>query len=440
MEKPFLQWRFIAEKEDNFSCFSSNSDIIITGNLQGRITVINLYNFTIYSEPINGISHIRGNIFAIFQSYTSIIEISSTYKIISTIKLKLKGVCNSYFWSKSSIYNQEILEIYKIEEREGEITQVIPYQNGLIVSSLLRSVLISKGSIIQIGKKERNGWFGACELNGSIFASRPLGNLWESNTEGVVMITTNYKIKSEKISFGILYPIQNYILSFDKENSGFILLDPIKKIIISSEVLTNNSIFYNFTNNKIYKYQDNTFYESKIISCFDQFHFLLKTNIRNAVLFCLEISELQHLEILQDLCRDIFTNNSLIEKELFDNFSNLIERLEQDMIFPKIQLQNEIIQRDELFDEFLKATSQENRFLKKKRKRKINKRFKNYYRKNFTWKIIANWLMYIILLKNQKLFTIQKFLKIANRSLDQKKFFAVANEEKLLINEIGSIL
>ena len=48
--------------------------------------------------------------------------------------------------------------------------------------------------------------------------------------------------------------------------------------------------------------------------------------------------------------------------------------------------------------------------------------------------------MYIILLKNQKLFTIQKFLKIANRSLDQKKFFAVANEEKLLINEIGSIL
>ena len=66
------------------------------------------------------------------------------------------------------------------------------------------------------------------------------------------------------------------------------------------------------------------------------------------------------------------------------------------MSFPRIQMKNEVIKKDELFDEFLKVSVHESRLLMKKNRRHIDKRVKKYYKLNFTKQIIVNWLLYII--------------------------------------------
>ena len=209
------------------------------------------------------------------------------------------------------------------------------------------------------------------------------------------MITTNYKIKSEKANFSIVFPLFDYILSVNKGFVGFILLDPAKKSIIYSEE-NDGKIFFNENENCLYKFAENTFFQSKIVSCFNHFLDLVRKNVTEAAVFALENVELQQLELLQDLCKEIFTENIQIDSQIFEDFCELIRKLEENMSFPRIQMKNEVIKKDELFDEFLKVSVQESRLLMKKNRRHIDKRVKKYYKLNFTKQIIVNWLLYII--------------------------------------------
>lgn len=438
MEKLHLAWEKISHIDGEISCFASNLTEVLIGDVAGNVTVIDKFSFLLYPEPVLAISHVSKNIFAILQGFTSIVEIGAFYKLLNTIKIKIQGICQKFYWTKTSVFTFDLLEIYCIEEKDGEIVQVSEIPDGFIVSTLVRSIVVVREKVVQLGKKERNGWFGACELNGVIFAARPLGNLWEANSEGIVMLTTNYKIKSEKVIFGRLYPLQHCILSINKRMTGFVLLDQNKKIIIYSEESEGAMIGFSETIGKILKFYKGEICVANIISSHEHFKALLKTNVSEAVVFTLENSEIHKLEILEDLCEIIFTNEGLVSEELISNFTLLIEKLEKNMPFPRI----EIVQSsapDKLFDEFLTLTTHENK-THKKTIEKIDKRVKRYYRVCFTGQILVNWLLYVILKMNKELEKIRKFLKIARHTLDYTKYLALANEEKSKIDSISSIL
>ena len=440
MEKTHLAWEIVGEAQEDFQCFASSFDNLLIGDAEGRVHGVGKCNFLLYSEPVLAISHLRTNIFAVLQNFTSIVEISDSFRLIGCIKMKIQGICERFCWTKSTVYTLELQEIYNIEEKDGEITQVSEFPGGFIVSSLVRSVIVTKDKTVQIGKKERNGWFGTCELNGSIFSARPLGNLWEANAEGVVMITTNYKIKSEKASFGILHPVKGCILSLNKENSGFILLDPRRKSVIYDEEYEGTKVYFNCCTSSIYKYYKGRFFLAKIISSLERFMSLMSSSIQEAVVFTLENCEIHKLDLLQGLCEIIFTNQNLIDCDLFEKFASLIESLEKNIPFPRIEIKRDETKRDELFDEFLMMTTQEYHKAEKKVVIKLDKRVKRYYTINFTYQILVNWLLYVILLKNEDLKLTRKFLKIARESLDEVKFYALAAEERNQINIISSIL
>lgn len=445
MEKPFLTWELVFQPNfpEDFECFCLCEELILLGTSKGKVQILNICEVSLLEETIHSIFNIKPNVFGICQSHFTMLEITNTYKILGTFKTKITGFCDGYFWTKICVLSQDFKELYTIDEKDIEIVQVSSIKSGFIVSTYIRSVIVYKDKNVQIGKKERNGFYGACEYSGSVYASRPLGNLWQANGEGVVMITTSYKIKSEKIVLGSLNRIDKFLLSMKKGNDGMILLDPVNKTIIYSEEVPQKGRFhYNHQEHIIYKYTSQGFYKSKIISCYEHFLHLLSRpeNVDSCLTFTLENPELHNLDLLQDLCVLVFANDFNVNLELFKRFSELIEKLEENMRFPRIEVKNVEYKRDDLFDEFLKASSLAKKPKPRVVKIKIDKRILAYYRKNLTWVLLVNWLLFVIWKKNLALDKVSRFAGVAERSLDFYKFRILSQEKNALVREIESVL
>jgi len=75
------------------------------------------------------------------------------------------------------------------------------YQDHLLISTIARCVILNTSSreLVQVGKKARDGAFGACfnkMWDGKppmIYTARPGGRLWEADIEGTVLSTLRLK-------------------------------------------------------------------------------------------------------------------------------------------------------------------------------------------------------------------------------------------------------
>ena len=75
------------------------------------------------------------------------------------------------------------------------------YQDLLLVSTVSRCIILNVVSreVLQVGKRQREGAFGAC-FNARwpgkppmLYSARPGGRLWEADVEGTVLSTLRLK-------------------------------------------------------------------------------------------------------------------------------------------------------------------------------------------------------------------------------------------------------
>jgi hypothetical protein len=438
MNKPYLTWEKVSNWFGHFTSLASNDTFILAGDTTGKLTVPPSFSFTLSPDPIHLISHLSSNIFAVSQNLLSIIELSSSsYKLLSTHKIKVTGFSDSFFWTKSAVFTEDLKEIYSLDDLDNEIVQVTKGQNKLIISTLKKSFILFREKAVQIGKKERNGVYGACELNSCIYAARPLGNLWQANFEGVVMTTTSYKLKSEKVAFGLMHPLGPYLISINFNHSVLLLLDPENKSIIYSENFTNNVVFY--SSNVIWKYSSLGLFKSTIISCYQHFQDLVKVNLEETANFVIENTELHDLNLIEPLCVQVFPNPELISVPAFEKFCEIIKKLEENLQIPQIEFQSQSYKNDTLFDEFLKIAAQ-NETSSKRLKGKLHRKVKKYYTKSFVWLILLNWLLFVIYKLNLQLDKTLRLLSIASKSCHSHFFSLLYSESSSQSQQISSIL
>jgi hypothetical protein len=265
--------------------------------------------------------------------------------------------------------------------------------------------------------------------------------MWQANFEGVVMLTTSYKINSEKVNFGSLFKLEHFLLSISQKHSNLIIIDPGKQSIVHYEKLEEDSlIFFNQYTKTLYKQTQNNIYKAGILPISDYFQKLLLGDTNETVNFVLNNQELHNLNTLQPLCVQVFYENREVAPDLFEQFCTVIRALEENMNLPDVKVKKEDLVNDELFDEFLRLSLLEKVGKVKGKSKKIDKRIRNYEHKSFVWLILANWLMFVIFRKNERLFRIRTFLRIAERSLDYEKFKELVQDEKTVILQIESIL
>jgi hypothetical protein len=444
MEKLIFSWDKLADF-GVFSCFAISEDLVVVSEEGGKVKVFKrpnfeyLYKVLIENQPVEKIFHLKERLFGIVQNFFYVVQaLDEFWNVKKIVKDRVLGSFDDVLWTKFTVIDMDARVLYKIPENEGEIVQVCKVDQTLIISSLVKTVLV-KEKVTQIGKKERNGPFGACEYMNSIYAARPLGNMWQANFQGVVMITTNYKINSEKVNFGSLFKMDKFLLSINKTSKNFIVINPSQLSVIHFENFSEDSeVFFNSAENSLYKKKDFQIFKAQVLTVHQFYYRLLNEDADQAVKFVLENQSLHDLELLQPLCYQVFHEKREIEP--FEQFVTLIQKLEENMQLPVIPVQMEVVENDEMFDEFLRLNYLENLEKKKKNRGKVDKRIRKFYRYNFTKVIICNYLMFVILKKNYQLEKIRGWVKVAEKSLDYVNFRALVNEEKKIVDEISGVL
>lgn len=442
MEKFILAWDQVWNFSEPVHAFAVFDNYYLVSFSIGTVQVLNKYLIELQPEPVYSIFHLKNHFFGICQkSEFFVLEIEENrYSIVKNFKDRVLGCYEDLVWTRLNVLDENFKVVFSVNEQEGEIVQVCRVNGFIAVSSLTRTVIVGKDKIVQVGKKERNGAFGACGYLNSLYASRPLGNLWQANFEGVVMLTTSYKINSEKVNFGILFKMEHFLLSVSQKHSNFIIIDPGKQFIVHYEKLDQDcQIFFNLNTKTLYKKSKNGIYKAVILTISEYFQRLLLGDTNETVNFVLNNSELQNLDTLQPLCVQVFCDNREVSPELLDQFCSIIRALEENMSLPDVKVKKEVLENDELFDEFLRLSLLDKVQKVRGKKKKVDRRIRDYERKSFVWLVLANWLMFVIFKKNEKLFRIRTFLKIAERSLDYYKFRLLVQEEKTVIQQVESI-
>lgn len=442
MEKFILVWDKLWNSSQPIQAFAVFNDCCLVSFSLGTVEVVGKYSIELNLEPVYLIFHIKSNFFGICQNSFSVVQIEENcYTVVKVLKDRVLGCYEDLIWTKFCVLDENFKTIYSIPENEGEIVQVCKTAQLVVVSSLTRTVIVGKEKVIQVGKKERNGAYGACVYVNCIYASRPLGNLWQANYEGVVMITTNYKVNLEKVNFGSLFKMEKFLLSISQKNANFIIIDPGQQFIVHYEKLEQGSlIFFNLNTKTLYKYYQGCVFKAAILTISEYFQRLLLGDTNETVNFVLNNPELQDLKTLQPLCVQVFCDNCDVVPELFDKFCSVVKNLEENLSLPDVKVREEVVENDELFDEFLRLSLLEKVNKVKISSKTLDKRIKQYQKKNFTWPILLNWLLYSIYQKNENLFKTRTFLKIASKSLDYEKFSLLLQQEKTILVQIESTL
>lgn len=442
MEKFMLVWDKLWDSRQAVQAFAVFNDCCLVSFALGAVEVLGKYKIELNSDPVFSIFHLKSNFFGICQNSFSVVQIEeNSYSVVKVFKDRVLGCYEDLVWSKFCVLDENFKVVYSIPENEGEIVQVCKMGALVVVSSLTRTVIVGKEKVVQVGKKERNGVYGACVYANCIYAARPLGNLWQANYEGVVMITTNYKVNLEKVSFGSLFKMGQFLLSINQKNANFIVVDPGQQFIVHYEKFDQGSlIFFNLNTKTLYKYEQGCVYKAAILTISEYFQRLLLGDTNETVNFVLSNPELHDLNTLQPLCVQVFCDNCEVVPELFDRFCSVVKSLEENLSLPDIKVKKEVVENDELFDEFLRLSLLEKASKSKTSSQKLDKRIKHYQNKNFTWPILLNWLLFSIYNKNNTLFKTRTLLKIASRSLDYEKFSLLLQQEKTLLTQIESTL
>ena len=447
MEKLIFAWDKLGFVQ-GVKCFAVGNDVVLAYFGEGKMKVLDAlglqvgYEFEVAGDEVEKMFYVKENIFGLVQSTFSIIQVSRhSHSLLQKLNEKVSGMHKDIVWTKSSIFDLDSNLIYKLPESEQEIVQVCKSKNTLIVSSAIKTVLIQKDKIIQIGKKERNGSYGACEYSNSIYAARPLGNMWQANHQGVVMITTSYKIKSEKAAFGSMYRMKQFLLSISPKHKNFIVINPQQLSIVHFESYTEEqAIFFSLIDQSLYKLQDSCLLKARILNIDQFFNRLVQKDTNNAVKFAIENEVLHNIEVLQPLCFQVFYENRDVDLDCKERFESIIKKLEEMMQLPVVAFRQEKIEKDEMFDEFLRLNYIEKISKKAAGMGKVDKRIRRYLGKEFTWSILINWLLVVIYRKNEELDRVWRLVGIANRSLDCEKFRALNFEARELQKMIESVL
>ena len=447
MEKLIFAWDKLGFVQ-GVKCFAVGVDVVLASFGKGKIKVLDSltlevgYEFDVAGDEVEKIVYFKENIFGLVQSTFSIIQVSKqSHYLLQRLNEKVSGAHKDIIWTKSSIFDLDSTQLYKLPESEQEIVQVCKSEGTLIVSSVIKTVLIQKDKIIQIGKKERNGSYGACDYSNSIYAARPLGNMWQANYQGVVMITTSYKIKSEKATFGLMYRMNQFLLSISPKHKNFIVINPQQLSIVHFETYDEEqAVFFSVFDQSLYKLQDSYLLKARILNIDQYFNRLVQEDTNNAVKFVLENEVLHDIELLQPLCFQVFYENKDVDLENKEKFEGIVKKLEEMMQLPVVAFRQEKIEKDEMFDEFLRLNYIEKISKKALGKGKVDKRIRGYLGKNFTWSILINWLLVVIYRKNEELDKIWRLVGISNRSLDFEKFKALNFEARELQKVIEAVL
>ncbi|XP_030747251.1 Hermansky-Pudlak syndrome 5 protein homolog isoform X2 [Sitophilus oryzae] len=308
---------------------------------------------------------------------------------------------------------------------DSAIVQIDTYNNYLLVSTYTKTYFCDteRGCYIQLGKKLRNGAYGACFFINNrnhdseislqeecrIFCARPGLRLWEANTEAQVIMTYQFKesVKNklshniinidpdkkipdkfienngipDDVSFQKIFPFcSNCILTFD--TSGIYILNLTENKLIFwlkfAEGIKNVIII----NETIYVWKSNL--EVVVFSLSNLENLILKKLYMEEYTFCAEIC-VKYYEKLKELLQtsqDLYLLG-VLKKKISDNV--LLEKLES--VFEIIDEQNKkFIERNKIVEheepsiaqkDLIEIDNTNNKFRTLLRQYKVNKTHKN---------------------------------------------------------------
>ena len=216
-----------------------------------------------------------------------------------------------------------------IEMQEGEGQRIV-------VSSGVRSCIVEAetGNTVQVGSKERKGWLGACHYKDIIIAARPNGFLWKANaTDGKVLSTVKLSADDgSKLTYGLLFPWRNLLISYQREQKEMLLLDLEAGKLLQSTVFPHKTELYCSGNGSdVYRLTSKEgLFLLRQLSVLEAFHlYVQKRSLLPAIELVTLNSSLWNLHILQGICTLVFAETNCIQSQLMNNFKQIVEKLEQ---------------------------------------------------------------------------------------------------------------
>ena len=238
-----------------------------------------------------------------------------------------------------------------------------------------------------------------------------------------------------------MYRMKQFLLSISPKHKNFIVINPQQLSIVHFESYTEEqAIFFSLIDQSLYKLQDSCLLKARILNIDQFFNRLVQKDTNNAVKFAIENEVLHNIEVLQPLCFQVFYENRDVDLDCKERFESIIKKLEEMMQLPVVAFRQEKIEKDEMFDEFLRLNYIEKISKKAAGMGKVDKRIRRSLGKEFTWSILINWLLVVIYRKNEELDRVWRLVGIANRSLDCEKFRALNFEARELQKMIESVL
>ncbi|CAG9333842.1 unnamed protein product [Blepharisma stoltei] len=486
MERTCLCWEEILKVDDsiNISAFYADDIYTLIGRNDGMHWVfrksIQDYSFSFDSSKVLWIEKVNHYFCSSCESRNIYIyKLNDSHDLIKKIifdnpisqmvpfqsSLALATTsCTIYLLSS----NFELSKFYEPLNPNNELVQLNSCNGIVIVSTMTRSIIISSGQAFPIGKKERNAPYSACMVDEDIiFASSPTGDLWEANSQGVVLKNRSYKSKTgQKVKFTLWFPVDSkYVLSLDGDEKSLILLGIDQKSIVCKEISVGR-LWFNWQEKKLFQLNEDSIQILKIYTNIEYLQRLISLkDAENSIKLLMKDNSLHKLENLQDLCKLVFIERVSIGQEFFDYFTSLIGQLEDENFILKIDQKIEE-NYDENINEFEELSKDikipKETVVEVRPKRKGRNILSLLWEAFFVWKplkgkdrirvikflsvkvyvsmIVKNDLLILISKKYDGLEKIRRMKSIAYDSYDKIKYRLISIEEYNYIQRISQIL
>lgn len=256
------------------------------------------------------------------------------------------------------------------------------------------------------------------------------------------------------------------VLSLDSEEKSLILLGTENKSILSKETAEGN-LYFDARAKSLYMYENQKIFALKIYSSYEYFQRFVKLkDAENAIKQLQKDETMFRLEFLHGLCRLVFHEKIRVSADLLDFLTNLVEKLETEDLVLKIDTKPDIKndftlnEFEELSKEVIKVSK--NGLVRSRRRRKnkltaqeilkiiirrneINKSeriqiMKLMGRKKLIALVIKNYLLVVILKKQDEIKKLIRFKEIACKSYDKQRYQVILPEINKLTNLIHKIL
>uniref|UniRef100_A0A8D9E1H2 Hermansky-Pudlak syndrome 5 protein homolog n=1 Tax=Cacopsylla melanoneura TaxID=428564 RepID=A0A8D9E1H2_9HEMI len=165
---------------------SPNEQLIAFSSFKGIVCVVEKASKTSpTSMLIKSFEHSSSDV-------TDFVWTSSSSQLFVGDSLGRISVINTSLFLGKTVFQVPCFTLMQLDSR---IIQMSTCVDWLLVSTMTRSYLCDTvhEQYRQIGKKLRDGHYGACFVQNKIYSARPGARLWEVNTEGRVLSTQQYK-------------------------------------------------------------------------------------------------------------------------------------------------------------------------------------------------------------------------------------------------------